>query len=220
MSNFDILEEARDYLDGTLEGYVDDVLDIAREMAGIEGNHLIPSLHDKIASMLSATKELLKQCIEIEYRLEQPDTDFALCEGRETWHWALCNFDIYGIEAIKSRKDMLKLLLILESCSENFENVHHCGSGRGEYGEFCGIWGCWESDTEVVETLFEHFLIYDELDDCLETAFDEATIYAGVGDSDELTKEVLEDIRESFSWYIGHLSQRFLSEPAVRDCRC
>jgi len=213
-------DDIRSDIRNSIENCVDDVLDYARGDLGIEeGGHTVPVLHMKIEGLIREMSEQMTKLVIIERRLELPD-EFTMCEGRETWHWALCNFDIYGIEAIKSRKDMLKLLLILESCSENFENVHHYGSGCGGYGEFCGICGCWESDTEVVETLFEHFLIYDELDDCLETAFDEATIYAGVGDSDELTKEVLEDIRESFSWYIGHLSQRFLSEPAVRDCRC
>lgn len=216
-SKDDVLEEARDYIGDALEDAVDNIMSYAREDASIEGECFVPSVQRKIAAVLRELRDLMVKNIEVEYMLEQPDEDFTMSEGRETWHFSLCDYEGYGFEDVQCRQDMLYLLHILELNKVSLESVHDVGTmNENPTSEFCGIWGTWENDNDVVRTLFEMFPVYEDEKQFLDIVMEDVMYES----QNELTPDNLEDLRMYFTSRIDEAYQKFLGEPVVRDCRC
>lgn len=70
-------------------------------------------------------------------------------------HW-----DSYNL--VDSREKFIELINILQAVGENLDTLHDCYLNGDN--EFCDILhkGCWESDREIVETLFEFCTFYTE----------------------------------------------------------
>lgn len=66
-------------------------------------------------------------------------------------HWT--NYDV-----VDTKEDFIALLNILQACGETLDSLHYA------VNEFCDILhnGCWETDREVTETLFEFCTFYTE----------------------------------------------------------
>lgn len=201
--------------------HVDSIFEYTREDYCMVDDIYIPLLHDRVEASIRKLTDDIAHHLEVNYRLSQDDTDYEKTDDRKTWHWILANFDNYGYSQIKSREDMLKLLFILEFNGENLDTLHDVGT-MSEYleNEYCGIFGRWENDDEVIATLTDMFVVTDFknfTNICLENA---ACDTVGRNSAEELTAEVLDELRTYFLWEVERGNQKYLKDGVVIDCRC
>ena len=69
-------------------------------------------------------------------------------------HWSEYNL------GIKSRQEMLGLLNILQACDETLDSLHDAVFNG--YDVFADIFGSWESDSEVVDALYQFNTFFTE----------------------------------------------------------
>ena len=99
--------------------------------------------------------------------------------------WLIENWKAYNVTDTK--EDFIALLNILQAVGENLDTLHdvyfNCDN------EFCDIYhnGCWESDREIADTLFEFCTFYTE-EEFIEMILDKAEDY-------ETSEEWAEDMR-------------------------
>lgn len=73
-----------------------------------------------------------------------------------------------------TKKDFVALINILESQNETLDSLHDVALNG--YTEFCGIWGSrWETDRDVVNTLFDYHQFFTNQDELNEVMKENAT---------------------------------------------
>lgn len=113
------------------------------------------------------------------------------------------NWNNYGIEAIKSKQDMVELLNILQANEENLDTMHDVVINGTGNGFFCDIYGEWDTDTEIVETLQDLHIFFPTMEELkkyitirLEDNGEEVT-------ADTINEEIeSEDIRQTHDGYV------------------
>ena len=127
----------------------------------------------------------------------------AIMEEITAYDYIVKNWDKYGIEALKSKQDMVELLNILQANEENLDTMHDVVINGTQDGFFCSIYGEWDTDTEIVETLQDLHIFFATREDLekhiiirLEDNGEEVT-------ADTINEEIeSEDIRQTRDGYV------------------
>ena len=127
----------------------------------------------------------------------------TITEEITAYDYIVKNWDKYGIEALKSKQDMFELLNILQANEENLDTMHDVVINGTENGFFCDIYGEWDTDTEIVETLQDLHIFFPTMEELkkyitirLEDNGEEVT-------ADTINEEIeSEDIRQTRDGYV------------------
>ena len=109
--------------------------------------------------------------------------------------WLLDNWRDYKVTDTK--KDFLALLNILQAVGENLDTLHDVVMNCGN--EFCDILhnGCWESDRELADTLFEFCTFYTK-EEFIAMILDRAEDYEEPGEwAEDIREETSDDPRDN-----------------------
>ena len=123
---------------------------------------------------------------------------------KKRWSYMIAHWSEYDL--VNSKEDFIKLLNILHVNGENLDSLHDVVlNGRKE---FCSIFGEWESDRDVVKTLWDFHFYFETkeafteyVDENLELESDD------MKPTDEMRNEFVAycDIRPSFHAIIERL---------------
>jgi hypothetical protein len=74
------------------------------------------------------------------------------------------NFKSYNLinskcEMMQDKKDMIKLLNILECNNESLDSLHKTITKN--FSEFCGIFGPFENENDICRALYEHHVFFE-----------------------------------------------------------
>lgn len=107
--------------------------------------------------------------------------------------WAVDHWKDYDITDTK--EDFIALLNILQAVGENLDTLHNAVFNG--YAEFCDIFhnGCWESDREVANALFEFCTFYTK-DEFIDMILDRAEDYKEPGKWEEDIRRETSDASE------------------------
>ena len=113
------------------------------------------------------------------------------------------NWNNYGIEALKSKQDMVELLNILQANEENLDTMHDVVINGTKDGFFCSIYGEWYTDTEIVETLQSLHLFFPSMEALQEYIAIRVEEYGEEVTADTINEEIeAEDIRRTRDGYV------------------
>ena len=99
--------------------------------------------------------------------------------------YLIAHWESYGVA--ETKEEFIGLLNILQACGENLDSLHSVFVNGGS--EFCDIChnGCWNSDRELVESLYEFNTFFTERE-FTDTILDRREDY-------DTAEEYVEDIR-------------------------
>lgn len=132
----------------------------------------------------SLRKKAIELANTIKYRTwkDELDANDDLESFEKRWNYMISNWARYGI--VDNEKDFIKLLNELLANGETLDSFHDVAING--YTEFISIFGQWDNDQELAQTVFEFHYFYKNLDEVIDHVVEN---YIDDHEDDEITFE-------------------------------